>query len=234
MGVTESKEDQKLQEIWAVVDEDSDEEDKLKKRNKNKINQPNGTTATSGPSGGGPPSTTSSSSSTSVPTRPVPTESPFPGIRLRTEDDGDVKGRSGGGGDEDQAAPSAAAAAASIDDEASATPGRVEGAASPSKMQTKFKNRCAPPPTAASCVRGLARESLIAADQAGGETEQEPEPERAEEEEREGEADVAPAEEEDKAKPAKVCSLLHQRTPDDRCASGSGALVVWLSRVNAV
>jgi hypothetical protein len=45
---------------------------------------------------------------------------------------------------------------------------------------------------------------------------------------------VAPAEEEDKAEPAKVCSLLHQRTPDDRRAIGSGALVVWLSRANAV
>lgn len=85
MGVTESKEDQKLQEIWAVVDEDSDEEDKLKKQKKVltqgvKLAKPAGDTSSS--------STTSASS---VPTKPIShPESPFPGIRLRTEEDGDA------------------------------------------------------------------------------------------------------------------------------------------------
>jgi hypothetical protein len=88
MGVTESKEDQKLQEIWAVVDEDSDDEDKLKKQKKVltqgvKLTKPAGDTTS--------PSSSSTTSASSVPTKPIShPESPFPGIRLRTEEDGDA------------------------------------------------------------------------------------------------------------------------------------------------
>jgi hypothetical protein len=88
MGVTESKEDQKLQEIWAVVDEDSDEEDKSKKKPKNNgaIKTPPKATPTA-PKGGAQASMPPSKSEEDLPKIvKLPSDSPFPGIRLHTEE----------------------------------------------------------------------------------------------------------------------------------------------------
>jgi len=94
MGATESKEDQKLHEIWSVVEEESDEEDKSRSRNRTKssTSKPSAAAAATNDARRDLKAATSSKreahlqegASQKVQREPS-TDSPFPGVRLHTE-----------------------------------------------------------------------------------------------------------------------------------------------------